>query len=58
MAKKNEIQKAVAVELSNRIVGHGEKNPAELLAHPKNWRRHSSEQESAVAGLLEEIGCP
>jgi hypothetical protein len=33
--QKKEIQKAVAVELSNRIVGHGEKRPTELLARQK-----------------------
>lgn len=46
----------VSVELKNRIVGGGEVDPEKLLAHPKNWRSHSPDQESAVEGLLEEIG--
>lgn len=42
--------------LRNRILGSGEEDPEKLLAHPKNWRSHSPDQESAVEGLLEEIG--
>ena len=34
----------------NRIVGHGEESPEQLLANPKNWRTHPKEQREALAG--------
>lgn len=40
----------------NRIVGHGEVDPTQLLANHKNWRIHPSTQEDALAGVLEEVG--
>lgn len=40
----------------NRIVGHGEEAPDQLLANPRNWRIHSKEQERALAGVLSEVG--
>ena len=40
----------------NRIVGTGEENPAQLLAHPLNFRRHPPEQRAALRGSLNEIG--
>jgi hypothetical protein len=46
----------IAGPLRNRIVASGEENPEKLLANPKNWRTHSADQESAVEGLLEEVG--
>ena len=46
----------IAGPLRNRIVASGEEDPEKLLAHPKNWRSHSADQESAVEGLLEEVG--
>jgi hypothetical protein len=51
--KRGEKNETVVVErgLRNRIVG-----TEKLLAHPKNWRSHSSDQESAVEGLLEDVG--
>ena len=42
--------------LRNREDGHGLEDPEKILANPKNWRTHSPDQESAVEGLLEEIG--
>ncbi len=48
--------KKIVGGLRNRIVGSGMEDPAKLLAHPKNWRTHSADQEAAVEGLLEEIG--
>jgi hypothetical protein len=40
----------------NRIVGHGEESPEQLLANPKNWRTHPKEQREALAGALQEVG--
>lgn len=40
----------------NRIVGHGEEPPDQLLANPRNWRLHSSEQQAALNGVLENVG--
>ena len=40
----------------NRIVGHAEIDPTQLLANPKNWRIHPKVQEDALAGVLEEVG--
>ena len=31
----------------NRIVGHGEEAPDQLLANPKNWRIHPKAQQDA-----------
>jgi hypothetical protein len=41
---------------TNRIVGHDEINPEQLLANPKNYRIHPREQQSAVTGSLDTIG--
>lgn len=41
---------------SNRIVGHGEEDPTQLLANPKNWRLHPKAQQDALAGVLDEVG--
>lgn len=41
---------------SNRIVGHGEESPAQLLANPRNFRIHPKAQQDALAGVLEEVG--
>jgi hypothetical protein len=46
----------IAGALRNRIVASGEEDPEKLLANPKNWRTHSADQESALEGLLEEVG--
>ena len=40
----------------NRIVAHGDRDPAELKANPLNWRVHSKAQAAALSGVLEEIG--
>jgi hypothetical protein len=40
----------------NRIVGHGEEAPEQLLANPANWRLHPREQQQALAGALSEVG--
>ncbi len=40
----------------NRIVGHGEEDADQLLANPKNWRVHPKAQQSALEGVLKEVG--
>lgn len=40
----------------NRIVGHGEEPPDQLLANPGNWRVHPKPQQDALAGVLSEVG--
>jgi hypothetical protein len=40
----------------NRIIGEGEEAPGQLLANPKNARRHPQAQQSALADVLDEVG--
>ena len=40
----------------NRIVGHGEEDPTQLLANPRNWRIHPKAQQAALTGVLDEVG--
>ena len=40
----------------NRIIGHGEESPDNLLAHPANWRIHSKTQQDALGTVLEQVG--
>ena len=40
----------------NRITGHGEEAPDQLLANPRNWRIHPKEQQDALSGLLDQVG--
>lgn len=40
----------------NRIVGHGEEAPDQLLANPRNWRIHPKAQQEALAGMLGQVG--
>lgn len=41
---------------NNRIVGHGEEAPDQLLANPANWRIHPKAQQEALAGVLNQVG--
>ena len=60
MAKsKNQRQATEKTQLPkwrNRIVGHGEEDPEQLLANPKNWRIHPKNQQDALLGVLNEVG--
>src|SRR6266705_1108793 len=60
MAKsKNESQVTENAQLPkwrNRIVGHGEEDPEQLLANPRNWRIHPKAQQDALAGVLAQVG--
>lgn len=40
----------------NRIVGHGEEAPDQLLANPRNWRIHPRQQQAALEGVLDDVG--
>lgn len=40
----------------NRIVEIGEEEPSNLLANPKNFRRHPKSQQTALRGVLDEVG--
>jgi ParB-like chromosome segregation protein Spo0J len=40
----------------NRIVGHAEVPPSDLVPNPRNWRTHPREQQRALAGALGEVG--
>jgi DNA modification methylase len=40
----------------NRIVGHGNVPPGDLVPNPRNWRSHPAEQQRALAGALAEVG--
>jgi hypothetical protein len=40
----------------NRIVGSDRVPPDQLLANPRNWRRHPPSQQQALHGVLEEVG--
>jgi DNA methylase len=40
----------------NRIVGHADVPPDQLVANPANWRTHPREQQRALAGALSEVG--
>lgn len=39
----------------NRVVGHGDEPPEQLLANPAIWRTHPKEQQRALAGALSEV---
>jgi len=41
---------------ANRIVGHGEEAPDQLVANPANWRTHPKGQKAALAGALDQVG--
>ena len=41
---------------ANRIVGHGDVNPEELMAHPLNARIHPKAQRAALKGAIGDLG--
>ena len=40
----------------NRIIGHGDVAPDQLLAHPDNYRIHSKQQQEAMEAVFEDLG--
>jgi hypothetical protein len=47
---------APAAGWRNRIVGHADVVPGELVPNPRNWRAHPDDQQRAVGGALTEVG--
>jgi len=50
------MKKSKPINYKNRIVGHGEEAPDQLLANPANWRIHPKSQQDALEGVLSEVG--
>src|SRR2546428_571103 len=50
------VRSVTASPWANRIVGHGEESPADLVANERNWRTHPQAQQDALAGVLDEVG--
>jgi DNA modification methylase len=48
--------KTTQPQWQNRIVGHGEEAPDQLVANPLNWRIHPTNQQEALSGVLAEVG--
>lgn len=46
----------VAPQWTNRITGHADVPPDQLLANPANFRRHPKPQQDALTGLIDGIG--
>ncbi len=40
----------------NRIIETAEMKVSDLKANPKNWRKHPTAQQNALAGVLDEVG--
>jgi hypothetical protein len=40
----------------NRIVGHADVPPGELVANGLNWRLHGKAQQAALSGAISEVG--
>lgn len=40
----------------NKIIGHAMVDPADLLAHPGNWRLHPKHQQDALRGAIADVG--
>jgi ParB-like chromosome segregation protein Spo0J len=43
-------------EWENRIVGHGEESPDQLVANPRNWRIHPHRQQNVLEGAIKDVG--
>lgn len=46
----------MTTQWANRIVGHADVPPDQLLANPLNFRRHPVTQQDALSGVIGEIG--
>lgn len=44
------------MSIRNRIIGHGEEKPDQLLANPLNFRTHPTQQRESLRGILGEVG--
>jgi hypothetical protein len=43
-------------EWKNRIIGHEDVAPDQLLANPRNWRIHPRSQQQGMESILDELG--
>jgi DNA modification methylase len=48
--------KGLSTPWINRITGHGDVDPAELIGNPLNWRTHPSGQAKSLAAALGQVG--
>jgi hypothetical protein len=53
---KTEKKRDLSAVLRNRIVGHGEEDPAKLKVNPDQWKRHDKDQGEPLEALLEKVG--
>jgi hypothetical protein len=53
---KSVANKTQSVSWRNRIIGHTDEDPAQLLANPLNFRRHPGNQRDALRGSIHELG--
>ena len=44
------------MNFKNRIIGSGTENVSNIIANPKNFRKHPKVQKSALSGVLEQVG--
>jgi len=51
-----EVAEASTARWRNRIVGHADVPPADLVPNLSNWRSHPVEQQRALSGALAEVG--
>lgn len=57
MARRARAQEERAEPLwKNRIVGYGEEPPDQLLANPRNYRKHPAEQARVLRRVLSDVG--
>ena len=54
--KKDRDLRAGLAQIRSRIIGHGQADPADLLANPLNFRRHPEAQRQALRGSIAELG--
>ena len=56
MSKENKHEAETRNRWRNRIVGHGEEDPEQLMANPRNWRVHPKFQQDALKDVLDAVG--
>lgn len=43
-------------DFRNRIIATREMSPSDLIANPKNWRKHPALQQKAIEAVLDDVG--
>src|SRR5579871_1619166 len=56
MPENSDKDAPLARKWRNRIVGHSEQDPEQLIANPRNWRIHPKAQQDALNGVLSTVG--